>query len=224
VRREWKDRALMTPVQRFTALLATADDVLVDRLEEAALAMAAHVRGDAVDAAVDAGLATLDAFAVGVEPSLAGLEERLFADLGLLGDTESYDAPENSYVDAVLERRRGLPITLAVIAIAVGRRAGVELAPVGMPGHFLVRHEGQPRVLLDCFDGGRRLTSGDCEAIVHGLYGPDTGFELAWLRPVGPRSVLARMLSNLAGSASRREDRALFARVVELHGLLSGET
>lgn len=208
-----------TPLLRFATAVRRDDAALGAVLDEAALALAAHARGEATDAAVDVGLEVLDAFAVGVAPTLPALEERLFRDLGVAGDVESYDAPENSFLDSVLARRRGLPITLGVLAIALGRRAGVVMSPVAMPGHFLVRHEGQPRVLLDCF-GGRRLTSGDCEAMVQALYGGDTRFDLAWLQPVGPRHVLARMLANLAASASRRENKVLFARVMELHTTL----
>ena len=209
-------------LDRFRSVTGTDDTTLSVHLDEAALALGAHARGDADDGAVDRGLGALDAYAVGVEQRLDALEERLFRDIGLEGDAETYDAPENSYLDDVLARRRGLPITLGVITIAVGRRAGLLLSPVAMPGHFLVRHEGVPRVLLDCFAGGRRLTSGDCEDIVHRVYGPDAAFDLDWLRPVGPRPVLARMLANLAASASRREDRPLFTRVVELHEVVAG--
>jgi regulator of sirC expression with transglutaminase-like and TPR domain len=210
-------------VERFAdAVVDVADRRLIDRIDEAALALAAHARGDEDDTAVVRGLEVLDALAVGVEPTLAALEERLFQDLGLRGDRDDYDAPRNSYLDDVLARRRGLPITLGVIAMAVGRRTGLVLSPVAMPGHFLVRHEGQPRVIIDCFAGGQRLTSGDCEAIVHGVFGPDQPFDLDWLRPVGPRPVLARMLANLAGSATRRDDRGLLGRVMELHAVLTG--
>lgn len=74
---------------------------------------------------------------------------------GFLGDREQYDAPQNSMLDLVLARRRGLPILLSVVYIEVARRAGIELAGVGLPGHFVVGHFGTyPRLLLDPFAGG----------------------------------------------------------------------
>jgi regulator of sirC expression with transglutaminase-like and TPR domain len=218
-----QDAEVAGALERFADVVGPAEgDGIVGTLEEAALALACHVRGDPDDDAVGRALSLLDVLAVGLEPTLPALEERLFADYGLAGDTVEYDAPENSFLDEVLERRKGLPITLAVAAIAVGRRAGVTLAPVAMPGHFLVRHEGQPRVLVDCFAGGRRLSSGDCAAIVSNIQGRDVPFDLSWLEPVGARVVVHRMLANLAASVRRRSDRVALGRVLDLHQVLRG--
>ena len=193
---------------RFKALVAGTEDQ-PGRLEEAALLVAAAGQGHDT-AWVDGQLGRLDAIGAACPQGLDGLMSHLFGDgdgsLGLRGDVEGYAEPANSFLDQVLDRRLGIPITLSVLAMAVGRRTGVPLAGIGMPGHFLVRHEGQPRVLLDCFDGGRRLTSGDCEAILQRIYGPGTGFDLAWLGPVPPRDIVVRILTNLRQRALATAD------------------
>jgi len=112
----------------------------------------------------------------------------------------------------VVRCRVGIPITLSVLTIEVGRRLDVGLDGVGMPGHFLVRSRADPTVFLDPFGGGRRLDAGGCQAIFTGLGGsspgdrgrpPDRGgvSRLQWhesyLAPVGARAILTRMLANL---------------------------
>ena len=209
---------------RFEALMADPGADLVELLDEAALLVAAAGQGH--DTQWVAGqLARLDEIAASCPPGLDGLVSHLFdpaAGLGLQGDDEDYADPVNSYLDRVLDRRRGIPITLSVLAITVGRRRGVPLAGVGMPGHFLVRHEGLPRVLLDCFDGGRRLTSGDCEAIVQRIYGPVSGFDLAWLEPTPPGEIVLRLLTNLRQRALATADVTLLGWVAPLRASVPG--
>jgi len=210
---------------RFAALVTAPDDELEERLDEAALLVAAAGQGH--DRAWVAGqLGRLDEIAAGCGPGLDGLMGRLFlpepTGLGLLGDRETYHDPQSSYLDRVLDRRAGIPITLSVVALSVGRRTGVHLVGVGMPGHFLVRHEGQPRVLLDCFDGGRRLTSGDCEAILQGIAGPLASFDLAWLDPVPARDIVVRILTNLRQQALATADVALLGWVAPLRAAVPG--
>ncbi|MDQ3848987.1 MAG: transglutaminase-like domain-containing protein, partial [Actinomycetota bacterium] len=111
---------------------------------------------------------------------------------GFAGDRERYDDPENSFLDVVLSTRRGLPILLSVVYVEVARRAGVPLAGVGLPGHFVVGHFGaHPPLLLDPFDGGAALQV-DAD--------PDL------VRPWGPHETALRMLNNLVGSYQRRGD------------------
>lgn len=210
---------------RFAALAAAPDDELTAHLDEATLLVAAAGQGH--DLAWVAGqLKRLDEVAAACGPGLDGVVSHLFgaepAALKLRGDTEGYADPENSYLDRVLDRRLGMPITLSVLAMAVGRRTGVTLAGIGMPGHFLLRHEGQPRVLLDCFDGGRRLTSGDCEAIVKRIHGPASGFDMAWLDPVPARDIVVRMLTNLRQRALATADVSLLGWVAPLRACVPG--
>jgi regulator of sirC expression with transglutaminase-like and TPR domain len=178
---------------RFAALVARPDDEIP--LDEAALLIAAHARPE-IDIAAE--LARLDDLAAGCkEPTLDGLTHHLFDELGFRGNTENYGDPDNSYLDQVVRRRLGIPITLSVVTMEVGRRLGVSLAGVGMPGHFLVRHRTDPNIFLDPFGGGQRLDATGCQAIFRSLGG--TGWEESFLAPVGARAILARMLLNLQG-------------------------
>jgi regulator of sirC expression with transglutaminase-like and TPR domain len=178
---------------RFAALVARPDDEIP--LDEGALLIAAHARPD-VDVAAELG--RLDDLAASCkEPTLDGLVRHLFDDLGFRGNTENYQEPENSYLDLVMRRKLGIPITLSVLTMEVGRRLGVMLDGVGMPGHFLVRDRSAPATFLDPFDGGRRLDAAGCRAIYESLGG--SGWEDGFLDPVGSRTILTRMLLNLQG-------------------------
>jgi regulator of sirC expression with transglutaminase-like and TPR domain len=164
-------------------------------LDEAALLIAYHARPD-----LDVGgeLALLDDLAGSCNPpTLDGIVRHLFVDLGFRGNADHYQDPDNSYLDQVLRRRLGIPISLSVLTMEVGRRRGVGLDGVGMPGHFLVRHRADPAVFLDPFAGGRLLDAAGCRAIFESLGG--TGWNDAFLDPVGPRTILSRMLLNLQG-------------------------
>ncbi len=210
---------------RFAGLVAGPDDELADRLDEAALLVAAAGQGHD-PAWVGAEMARLDAIAATCPPGLDGLVAHLFGvgdgALGLRGDVEGYPDPANSYLDQVVARRRGIPITLSLLAMVIGRRVGVPLAGIGMPGHFLVRHQGQPRVLLDCFEGGRRLTSGDCEVIVQRIHGAAAEFDLAWLQPTPARDIVIRILTNLRQRALATTDVGLLGWVAPLRAAIPG--
>ncbi|HKY75744.1 MAG TPA: transglutaminase-like domain-containing protein [Acidimicrobiia bacterium] len=178
---------------RFAELVARDDEKIP--LDEAALLIAAHARAE-LDVAAELG--RLDELAAGCkEPTLDGLSRLLFDDLGFRGNAEHYRDPDNSYLDQVVRRRLGIPITLSVLTMEVGRRLGVLLDGVGMPGHFLVRHRTDPSTFLDPFGGGRRLDLAGCQEIFTTLGG--TGWQDAYLAPVGARAILARMLLNLQG-------------------------
>jgi len=208
---------------RFVDLVAQPRSDLAGRLDEAALLVAAAGQ-DRDGAWVGEQTARLDGIAAACPEGLEGLVSHLFGPTGLslAGDIEGYADPANSFLDQVLDRRLGIPITLSVLAMAVGRRTGVPLVGVGMPGHFLVRHDGQPRVLIDCFDGGRRLTSGDCEVIVKRIHGPRSGFDLAWLDPTPPIDIIVRILTNLRQRALATADVGLLGWVAPLRSAIPG--
>jgi len=179
--------------ERFAALVARPDDKIP--LDEAALLIAASARPD-VDVAAELG--RLDDLAAGCkEPTLDGLTQHLFDDLGFRGDTENYQDPDNSYLDQVVSRRLGIPISLSVLTIEVGRRLGVVLDGIGMPGHFLIGVRADPSLFLDPFAGGRRLDAAGCRAVFASLGGTD--WQESYLAPVGDRAILNRMLLNLQG-------------------------
>ena len=143
-------------------------------------------------------LSELDGYATRLA-DLSALRHRLFAELGFRGDTRNYYDPENSFLHRVIERRLGIPITLSVLAIEVGRRADIALQAVGMPGHFLVGVPGEG-IWLDAFAGGELLDLAGCEARFRESTGsgPEVAFGPHLLPVVGPHAVLSRMLANLA--------------------------
>ena len=210
----------MSPVEetdRFVELCARPErDVAV---EEAALLVAAHAT-PALD--VDAQLRRIDEIAAGcAAPTLEALVTHLFDDIGFSGDRRDYYDPRNSYLDAVLDRRLGIPITLSVLAIAVGRRLDVPLAGVSMPGHFLVRATARPDVFLDAF-AGTILDHRGCILTFRRVHGDGTRFDPSWLQPVGAFSVIARVLANLKSIFLAREDRASLRWCLELRSAIPG--
>lgn len=182
----------MDAVARFTELVGAPDPPL----DRAALALAAGAGRDG-DRDVERGLAELDRLAVGVT-SLDGLVHRLFVQEAFAGNGKDYYDPRNSLLPHVLRRRLGIPITLAVVTIEVGRRAGIALEGVGMPGHFLVRAVGT-HTHLDVFAGGTTVTAAECEARFRAAGGPDVPFGPHLLTPTPTRAILVRMLENLRG-------------------------
>lgn len=163
-------------------------------LAEAALTIAA---GAYRDLDVTEWVHALDRLAVGVD-DLAGLRARLFADLGLRGDADVYYDPDNSFLHRVLQRRRGIPISLSVITIEVGRRAGLQVEGVGMPGHFLVSVPAEG-VYLDPFGGGTVLDAERMESLFRSTTGagPEIPFGPDLLPVVTEHEILSRMLANL---------------------------
>jgi regulator of sirC expression with transglutaminase-like and TPR domain len=193
----------VNPLDAFAELVRRDGSVDV---EEAAMLIAALGR-PAVD--VEAELGRLDEIAGAVvSPTLSGLCHTLFEELGFRGNVENYYDPANSHLDRVLATRSGIPITLAVVTMAVGRRCGVPVAGVGMPGHFLVRDMTADAVFVDAFDGGRILDTSGCEALYRRISGDVRPFEPTFLDPVGSRDILERMLTNLTVIHLHRGDTA----------------
>lgn len=126
------------------------------------------------------------------------LSHFLFAEKQFRGNVAEYSDPRNSFLNEVLERRLGIPLSLSVIYVAVARRLGLAAFGVGLPGHFVVGVEnGVEKLLLDPFNGGERLSLTDCERLVAETVGYEGPLDPRWLEPVSPRAVLVRMLNNL---------------------------
>jgi regulator of sirC expression with transglutaminase-like and TPR domain len=176
------------------AELVAAEDM---DLAEANLLIAAEASPRLDAAAV---LAEVDALAGAARDRgvVAALRDR-----GFRGDGDDYDDPRNSFLDQVLRRRRGLPIALATLTLAVARRVGHPMAGIGMPGHFVVADLSGPEpVHLDPFDGWRGLSTEDLARIVRETTG--LGLRAEFLAPVSARAILARTLANLRASYLRR--------------------
>ena len=190
-------------------------------LDEAMLLISAQADA-AVD--VDRHLRSLDGLAEGCPaPTLDALVRHLFVDLGFTGNREDYYDARNSYLDQVLERRLGIPISLAVLAIVVGRRIGVPLAGVGMPGHFLLRDVVDPGVFVDPFRGAV-LDSDGCARVFRALHGPGAPFDARYLEPVGPHTILRRVLANLVTVHRAAGARTALVGVLRLRASIPGAT
>lgn len=204
--------------EQFADLLHRPEDELP--LDRAALLIAAHAYPD-LD--VGAELAVIDRIAERCfAPTLDALVRYLFVDLAFRGNRTAYYDPRNSYLNDVIHRRRGIPITLSVLTMAVGRRLGVPLAGVGMPGHFLLRDRVDPTVFVDPFAGGAFLDRAGCERAFRAVHGPDATFDAAFLEPVGPHSILARILANLRVVFAARGHHPGIVWVLRLRTLVPG--
>jgi len=135
----------------------------------------------------------------------------LFAGGLFRGDRRSYHDWRNSCLDQVLTRRIGMPITLAVVAIAVGRRLGVPLAGIGMPGHFLVGDPSDPDWFADPFNATAALRRIDCRRLFEASA---SGWAESFLAPTPDRQVIARVLNNLRVSCDLTGDRVRLALVM----------
>ena len=145
--------------------------------------------------------------------------ELLFGELGFRGNEDDYSDPRNLLLDEVMERRTGIPITLAIIYVEVCRAAGLDVRGVGMPGHVIVRsapRDGDDPLYVDVFHGGALLSVADCERIVGSIYGAATPFRDHFIDPVTPRQLLQRLLHNLKANALRRGDEPQAERAIEL--------
>jgi regulator of sirC expression with transglutaminase-like and TPR domain len=164
-------------------------------LDVAALCIAAHAH-PGLD--IDEWTGRLDDLAARVPASgFDALAEHLFQRECFVGNIDNYDDPENSFLDSVIDRRLGIPITLSVLMIAVGRRLGIDVQGVGMPGHFLVVDGERGNVWCDPFHGGARLDISGCRRRFDLVYGGAMPFQIGFLAPTPPRAIVARMLANL---------------------------
>lgn len=168
-------------------------------------------------------LSRLDDLADRLAPRLAGsLPERvaaltgfLFAAEGFAGNEADYYDPRNSYLNEVLDRRLGIPLTLSLLAAAVGDRCGLTVVGVGLPGHFVAKAvAGGEEVIFDPFGGGRVLDRDACAELVRAATGQPFAATDAALAACPPGLVAVRMLSNLKGVYLQRGDFARAARVI----------
>jgi regulator of sirC expression with transglutaminase-like and TPR domain len=129
---------------------------------------------------------------------IAALGDYLFKEQGFRGNMHDYYDPRNSYLNDVLDRRMGIPITLSTVYMEVGRRLGLRLRGVGMPGHFLVKYVGpDEEIVIDPYGGGAIVSPADCQRILDRISKGKLAFQPHFLATLGTRQILARMLTNL---------------------------
>ncbi len=193
-------------LQNFASLVEPDREDQSIELAPAALAIA---RTEYPDLDVAHYLARLDALAARVQAGLRSnptaretitlLNRVLFDDEGLRGNRDDYYDPRNSFLNDVLDRRLGIPITLSLVYLEVARRVGFPLAGTGMPGHFLLKHYDMlsGEIIIDPFNRGRVLTADDCIQRLKQIYRGEIEMQPEFLHPVTHRQILTRMLNNL---------------------------
>ncbi len=134
----------------------------------------------------------------------------------LRGNEERYHDPENSFINRVLDQKRGIPISLSVVWLEVARRAGIPLYGVSFPGHFLVAIDADGgRLVVDPFNGGKLLSTGDCEGLLRRV-NPDAQLSDALFAPSPVREIVWRMLTNLKRLFLSRGDQLRAIKVQDL--------
>jgi len=197
--------------QSFSELAALDEEAFP--LDRAALVLATEEYPE-ID--IPAYLRQLDTFAAGAEVLIGvdrspvnmieGLNEILFVQEGLRGNTEDYYDPRNSFLNEVLDRKLGIPISLSVIYMEVARRINFRINGVGFPGHFLVKHStGDRDIILDPFNHGRILTLNECQELLDKVHNSSVTMNPSLLQPMGKRSIITRMLFNLKGIYTQKE-------------------
>ena len=202
---------------RFAKLMSGDSDSL--DLDEASLVMSAVLQPglDEIE-----WLAALDLIA-GDCPTATpeGVSRYLFDEMGFAGNKDAYYDWRNSCLDRVMETRTGIPISLSILMIEVGRRVGVKLVGVGMPAHFLVRSADDDTTFFDPFNGGRQLDRDDARALFETITRGQAPWSDSHLDPTPNRAIVIRMLNNLRSVFARRSDEVRFALVMQLRAQVS---
>ena len=209
--------------QQFTELIAKGEASL--ELDRAALLLAAE---EYPAMRVEEYLAQIDALAeesrrrMKVEELFDPLEcattlaAYLFYEGRFTGNSKDYFNARNSFLNDVIERGIGLPITLSVVFIEVARRLGVKLFGVGMPGHFLVKYNNdEQEVFFDPFNGGRILTESNCREIIEEMFDGRVSFDRIFLHAITKKQILSRMLQNLKNVYANASDLYKLLGVIE---------
>jgi regulator of sirC expression with transglutaminase-like and TPR domain len=217
--------------RRLFARLTTLPDASID-LAHAALLVAAEEQ-PAVDVEhyrarlFELGLAARAFVAARSWEPFDALNEFVFRELNFVGNQASYYDPRNSLLPYVIEERRGIPITLSVVYMELGRRAGLEVEGIGLPGHFIVRvradtSRGTETRLVDPFNR-RAISEDDCQELLDSLYGGQVALTEEHLRPASSREILARILRNLKAVYAQMGHHRRALAVVERIRLLDPE-
>jgi regulator of sirC expression with transglutaminase-like and TPR domain len=151
------------------------------------------------------------AFAMHPERMIAAINHYLFDELGFSGNEENYYDPDNSYLNQVIDRRTGNPISLCLVYLLLGKRLQLPLAGIGLPGHFVCRFQSATDELyIDAFNGGKLLTKADC---IQYLIQTNHSLQAGYLSPVTPRRILLRICANLHQIYSETESEEETSRI-----------
>lgn len=155
------------------------------------------------------------------EETVNALNRYIFTEHGFKGNTKNYYEVENSYINCVMDRRVGIPISLSVVYLLIGHRLLLPLFGIGMPGHFLVKYESDRyKIFIDCFNGGALLTEKNCARF---LTEAGYGFDDKYLQKSTTRAILSRMLKNLLSIYSKMDEPVKKARFTKFIEILGGE-
>ena len=173
--------------------------------------------------AVERGGAEADAYR-----AIAALNYVLFNQHGYRGNTEDYYDPKNSFLNEVIERKTGIPITISVLYLEVAQRIGLVLEGVNFPGHFLVKHEGEGvEIVIDPFHSGEVKSRKDLRAMLDRLSGSTVPFRAEFLTATGKKQILKRMLGNLKAIYLQNGDfgqaLSVFDRLIIIDPAAAGE-
>lgn len=150
------------------------------------------------------------------EKLIKGINQYLFDEEGFRGNSEDYYDPKNSFLNEVIDRRKGIPITLSILYMEIAWRLDLPLVGVGMPGHFIVKYQAADReILINPFHRGTLLSEEDCQRTLDRIYEGKIAFHQGLLTPIPKRSILTRMLNNLKGIYLHRKDLPRALGVVE---------
>ena len=221
----------------FEATLAQLRDVVSGPAEDVPLARAALViaQSEYPDLDLEAyerrlqDMAETLAHQLGRDPErqtphfvVRGINRYLYRELGFRGNSESYDDPRNLYLNEVLSERLGIPVTLAILYAEVCQRVGLDVRPVGLPGHVICRYtpagatDDADVLLIDVFNFGRLLTARDCQVLLRNIFGARVPFKEHYLPALSPRQLIQRLLHNLKAGYLQRGDEDRAARVIDL--------
>lgn len=147
---------------------------------------------------------------------IAAMNYTLFSVEGFRGNQDDYYDPKNSFLNEVMERKQGIPITLSVLYMEVARRVGLNLCGVGFPGHFLVKHVGkEEEIVIDPFHRGEVRSIEELEDMLDEIYRGRIAFQPEFLFPVSKKQILRRILNNLKAIYLRQGDFPKSLSVVE---------
>lgn len=147
---------------------------------------------------------------------IQNINQYLYDDLGFTGNTTDYYDPRNSFLNEVIDRRIGIPITLSLVYLEVARRIDFPMVGVGMPGHFIIRPAvPQMEIFVDAFNRGEVMFPEDCQERLTQVYGQPVTLNPSFLESVTPRQFLVRMLTNLKFIYLQRQEWELALAAVE---------